>query len=79
MLLNSTPQPHEAPALASEYQWPSVLIPGACFQRTLIVDSGFSKLLLCLVNSCKPHHTVGFRVNPLLMIDLKLVSLNFSV
>lgn len=36
MLLNSTPQPHEAAALPSEYQWPSALISAACFQRTLV-------------------------------------------
>lgn len=65
MLLNSTPQPREAPALPSEYQWPSALIPSTCFQRTIIVGSAFSKLLLCLVDSYKPHHTCGFKVNAL--------------
>lgn len=79
MLLNSTPQPHEAPALPSEYQWPSALIPAACFQRTITVGSDFSKLLLCLVNSCKPQHTNRFKVNALCMIHLKPVSVDLTV
>lgn len=74
MLLNSTPQPHEAPALPSEYQWPSVLIPGTCFQRTVIVGSNFP-----FVNSCKPHQTNRLKVYALCMTHLKPVSVDLTV
>lgn len=79
MLLNSTPQPRETPALPSEYQWPSALIPGTCFQSGIIVGSNFSKLLLCLVNSYKSRRTHGFKVNALCTPRLKPVSVNLSV
>ena len=82
MLLNSTPQPHEAAELLSEYQSPSALIPATCFQRTIIVSSKFSKLPLSLVNSLEPYHTDGFRwtdAHALCMMDLKPVIDNISV